>query len=146
MRFTVEVIGADYYDGAVQDLLRRVPEATIKGLYEIGLLVQGAAQRSIMEHQSEGREYKSGGRVFTASLPGHPPNSQHGGAGMVGSIQNEVDEEDLSVWIGTNLDYAAALEFDDGTRLARPWLFPAVESSADEIEQILTREVGVALG
>lgn len=145
MRFNLEVTGLDGLSDQIETLMQNVPIATIKGLNEIGLLVSESARQSIQENQSSGRTYKVGKKEYTASAPGYPPNSQHGAAGFVGTIQFEVDEDDLSVWAGTNDQRGPWFEFSTIHMEARPWLWPAVVSNEDAISGILEDVLRAAL-
>ncbi len=133
------------FTGQVLALMRLVPEATVDALNESAMIVYDKARLSIQEHQSSGRVYKRDGRTYIASLPGYPPNSQHGAAGFVGTIQWEIDADALEAFVGTNDQRGPWFEFGTQTMEARPWLNPALESSADEISGIFSEVVGKAL-
>ncbi len=59
------------------------------------------------------------------SGPGEPPALDTGR--LQKSIRVELDDDGLGAWVGTDLDYAAYLEWGTVEMAARPFLFPTFE-------------------
>jgi HK97 gp10 family phage protein len=53
------------------------------------------------------------------------------------SINYKVDEEELSVKIGTNVDYAPYVELGTSKQKAQPFLVPSLVENENEIKTIL---------
>jgi HK97 gp10 family phage protein len=56
-----------------------------------------------------------------------------------GSIDNKVIESDLSVIVGTNVEYALNVEKGTRRQRAKPYLTPAVEENINNIRTIVER-------
>ena len=70
------------------------------------------------------------------SRPGEPPHKQTGR--LRESVQYEVDEQESTARVGTNLDYGASLELGTSRGIApRPWLRRALDETAAKINAIL---------
>lgn len=85
-------------------------------------------------------------RVVTVSNPGDPPNSDTGR--LAQSIKFEIDGNGKVGYVGSNLKYAAYLEFGTKDMSARPWLAPALEKVNSKIAKIFKDELnkGIAEG
>lgn len=74
------------------------------------------------------------------SGPGEPPAFDTGK--LQKSIRVELDDDGLGAWVGTDLDYAAYLEWGTVEMAARPFLFPTFERMkrpiGDNIRQAAT--------
>lgn len=57
------------------------------------------------------------------------------------SISHAVDEEDGSVVIGTNVEYAPNVELGTSKQKAQPYLEPAATNHLDEYKQIVDGEL-----
>ena len=66
-----------------------------------------------------------GVRAGRPSAPGEPPAMDSGR--LRDSVFAETDADGLSARVGSDLDYAAHLEFGTTRMAARPWLLPAFE-------------------
>lgn len=84
-------------------------------------------------------------RVVSVSRPGQSPNSDTGR--LVQSIMFEFDEQsDRTIgYVGSNLKYAAWLEFGTLDMEARPWLAPALEKVNTMIGDIFSRRIDNAI-
>jgi phage gpG-like protein len=108
------------------DLRRRAKALVMSTAFQIE-----ANAKVSMSGPKSGRVYKRRGREHQASAPGEAPAIDTGA--LVNSIQVEASG-DLSAVVGTNMEYAAILEFG-GVRMApRPWLGPAFESVRDRFQ------------
>jgi HK97 gp10 family phage protein len=58
---------------------------------------------------------------------------------LSGSIDNKVIESDLSVIVGTNVEYALNVEKGTRRQRAKPYLTPAVEENINNIRTIVER-------
>lgn len=98
------------------------------------LLVHATAIKSIRSRTSGtiGTRYKPK-RTVVVSKPGDTPNFDQGG--LVKSIMFEF--EGNSGFIGSNLKYAAWLEFGTEHMEPRPWLAPALEKASDQIAKFM---------
>ncbi|MBP1935101.1 HK97-gp10 family putative phage morphogenesis protein [Ammoniphilus resinae] len=53
----------------------------------------------------------------------------------------ETDEKESRARIGTNLEYAAAVEYGTSKMKAQPYLRPAIEHNLDQIKGIIHKEL-----
>lgn len=81
-------------------------------------------------------------RTVNASKPGDPPNTDTGR--LVQSVKFEFSKGFQQGRVGSNLKYAAWLEFGTEKMGPRPWLSTAVGNTADDIKDIY--EAAVAKG
>lgn len=107
------------------------------------MAIHSDAVKSVQEHQSDGRVYKRGGVEHTASEPGFAPNTDRGQ--LAQSIKFEIDRENLTAIVGTNLKYGAYLEMGTTNIKARPWLFPAFEKNRDAIRKAVSSVISAAI-
>lgn len=120
-----------------------VAKAAFKG----GRLVQSRVIKRIQKPQGVGQwvtRYQPGQAPYQhlASAPGQAPNSDTGE--LVRGIQVEVTRGDVSVGVESSQDdKAMALEFGttDGKLLPRPFLFPSLEESRDDITKLISDAV-----
>lgn len=57
---------------------------------------------------------------------------------LLGSITHEVDEDNLTVYIGTDTEYAPYVELGTSKMQPHPFLRPAVYENIDNIKRIMT--------
>ena len=97
--------------------------------------VRNTAIRSIQEISpgtTVTRSREGGGTYqHVAASAGNAPNTDTGR--LVGSVQVEVEE--AAVFVGSTLQYAAALEYGTANMQPRPWLTPAMEANRRKIER-----------
>lgn len=117
--------------------LRKLPVQTTLGveraLVEAGMRVQATAKRSI---QNSPADAKTG-----RSKPGNPPKTDTGRGVNSIFLDNRTDKNGAKVYVGTNVDYMAMLEFGTTQVAARPWLQPALEANKRTNE----REIALAV-
>lgn len=82
-------------------------------------------------------------RVVNVSKPGDPPNSDTGT--LVKSIKFDIQKAGLVGRVGSNLRYAAHLEFGTQDMAPRPWLSEAVDQTAKEVGDIFNEETSKAI-
>ena len=123
----VEWHGPEVADQIIREVEKRLDAAAI--------LVTKAARASM-------REVKTGenmGPFTRRSAPGEPPASQHGSAGLLGSVTWDKPSQ-LERRVGTNLNYGLYLELGrrDGVMAARPWLEQALIKSKPAINRMFS--------
>ena len=107
----------------------KIPKITAELERRAALLVKKTAFqieshiKTSMAEEKHGREYKRGRRVHVASAPGESPAVDSDT--LRDSIQTQV--EGLSAVVGTNVEYAAVLEFGGARMAPRPAWGPAFE-------------------
>ena len=89
------------------------------------LNIEGSAKTS-MSGSKGGRTYKRRKKTHTASAPGEAPAIDTGA--LVNSLNTEMAGE-LSAVVGTNMEYAEALEFGSHKTAPRPLISPAFEEA-----------------
>lgn len=142
MEFSVQVEGLDKIAKATREVQENIERELNIALFASAKHVEGQAKRSILSGEKSGRVYKRRSVTHKASAPGEAPASDTGR--LVNSINSYLDKNQKSSFVtagrGT-VRYAALLEF--GTRLmaARPFMFPALESSRDWIRERLAAAV-----
>lgn len=112
-----------------KDVRKEIEDALALGV----LAIHGEAIRSIQKHMSKGIKYGN----HTASSPGNPPNTDTGM--LVKSIDFDIDRQNLSGIVGSNLPYAAALEFGTSKMEARPWLSRAFNVKAKMVVDMFNK-------
>jgi hypothetical protein len=132
MKFSGEIIGSKALTQAMASLEPLYEQQIKDVLIKSVLLVHATAVKSINEvsqgHQATRYKPK---REVTVSEPGDPPNKDMGT--LQKSVAWEIDEENLTGLVGTNLKYGLWLEFGTKIMKARPWLLPAFKKNADKI-------------
>ncbi len=78
-----------------------------------------------------------------ASAPGTPPQSDTGR--LADSLFVEIDADGLGARVGSDLDYAAHLEFGTTKMAARPWLQPTFERMKPKIVRRLAKAAKAGL-
>lgn len=84
-----------------------------------------------MSGPKSGRTYKRRKKTHTASAPGEAPAIDTGA--LFDSLNTEMTGE-LSAVVGTNMEYAEALEFGSHKMAPRPFLGPAFEEAEPGFE------------
>lgn len=82
-------------------------------------------------------------RVVNVSKPGDPPNSDTGR--LAQSIKFDFQKGGLVGRVGSNLKYAAYLEFGTLDIAPRPWLSEAVDQTSKEVADIFNEETENAI-
>ena len=122
-----EVINIADLDPAIDRYQSRMKRVIKKWLNAVGLLVRSTAQASILRGSKTGRIYEKYGprRTHQASAAGEAPASDTGT--LARSIDMDINEQELSVDVGTNVFYAKWLELGSSIAKARPFLLPALD-------------------
>jgi HK97 gp10 family phage protein len=116
----------------------KLEEAASKGLMAIALMVQGDAQRRILDGPKTGRVYKRGKGFHQASAPGESPANDLGA--LVQSIKaSAVDRTEVQVV--ADAKYAAFLEYGTRAMEARPYMRPAAEKISAKGAEIIEKFV-----
>lgn len=142
MEFSVQVEGLDKIAKATREVQENIERELNIALFASAKHVEGQAKRSILSGEKSGRVYKRRSVTHQASAAGEAPASDTGR--LVNSINSYLQRDKKTALVvagrGT-VRYAALLEF--GTRLmaARPFMFPALESSRDWIRERLAAAV-----
>jgi phage gpG-like protein len=109
----------------MQKIASSTEEIAFQELANTALQIHADVVQSIHQHKSKGpaeRRYNPR-RIHRPSLPGSPPNSDLGT--LAKSYMFEVNEQTMTAKVGSNLKYAAWLEFGTKHVQARPHLLPA---------------------
>lgn len=127
-------------DGAQAEMLK----GQVKAVQLSTLLLHEYAVKSIQavgDGQSAIRYNPK--RVVNVSKPGDPPNSDTGR--LVQSIKLDFQKKGLVGRVGSNLKYAAYLEFGTSTMAPRPWLSEAVDQTSKEVADIFAEQVNESI-
>lgn len=76
-------------------------------------------------------------RTVNVSKPGEPPNTDTGR--LVQSVKFDFDDGGAVGMVGSNLKYAAWLEFGTEKMAPRPWLSTAVSNSTKKVGKIFDK-------
>lgn len=147
----MSVDGTEQLQANLQALSASLGPLVAKAAFKGGRLVQSRVIKRIQKPEGAGRtvtRYQPGQAPYThlASLPGQAPNSDTGE--LVRGVQVEVRAGDVLVGVESSQDEKAmALEFGttDGKLLPRPFLFPSLEESRQEIEQLISDAVAAQI-
>lgn len=119
---------------AAPTLEKATRQALAKSALEIQKeAVKGIRQRSSGEKQ---RRYNPK-RDVVVSKPGDPPNSDTGR--LIQSVEFEIEEN--TAYVGSNLKYAAWLEFGTEHTEPRPWLAPALEKASTQVARFMQEAI-----
>jgi hypothetical protein len=143
----MSVEGAEQLKANFAALAAQLGPVVARAAFKAGRLVQSRVIKRIQKPEGVGQwvtRHKPGQAPYQhmASAPGQAPNTDTGE--LVRGIQVEVRSGDVFVGVESSQDAKAnALEFGttDGKLLPRPFLFPTLEASRREIEQMLAEAV-----
>ena len=143
---TVTVSGDKDLNRKLNKLGLRMGKAIDAGVFITAQDVRTDAIKSI-QSQSTGRPVqrsRQGGGTYThtASNEGQAPNTDTGK--LVASIAVE-KETDANYLVGSNLDYAAFLEFGTSKTGARPWLEPAMRKNISELNKNISKAADITI-
>jgi len=102
----------------------------MKGLQKVGAFLESDIKKSFKP--GTGRTYTRGNITHTASAPGEPPAVDTGRLRASISFHTYTNYVD----VGTNVEYAAPLEFGTSKMAARPFLRPALQRNQREIVRV----------
>ena len=124
---------------------KALPQITQKNVGEAikyaGLLVVNTAVDKISRGPRSGRLYKRGSEMHKASDAGEYPKTDRGG--LVGSIRLN-----YSAWtsvVGSNLEYADALENGTKFMAPRPWLRRSRDANEGAIHRLILKALRTSL-
>jgi HK97 gp10 family phage protein len=143
---TVTVSGDKELNRKLNKLGLKMGQAIDAGVFITAQDVRTDAIKSI-QNQSTGRAVsrsRQGGGTYThvASNEGQAPNTDTGK--LVASIAIE-KEADANYLVGSNLDYAAFLEFGTSKTGARPWLEPAMRKNISELNKNISKAADITI-
>lgn len=138
------VSGLDEIDRKLKEMAKEVDQTLRSQLIAAGKLVEGEAKRLIAQ-QSPGRTvtiYRNGKKKnHVASRPGDAPNTDT--SNLITRIHTEIHGD--AAYVGTNVEYAAPLEFGTTKMAARPFLTPAFYNKLPIITKIIGKEIKLAI-
>lgn len=137
---SVSVTGDKALNRKLNKLGMRMMGAIDNGVFITAQDVRTDAIKSV-QNQSTGKAVqrsRQGGGTYThiASNEGQAPNTDTGK--LVASIAVE-KEKPANYLVGSNLDYAAFLEFGTSKTGARPWLEPAMRKNIGELNKNISK-------
>ncbi|BEV00077.1 HK97-gp10 family putative phage morphogenesis protein [Novosphingobium olei] len=109
-----------------------VIKAARRVLYVGSDMIRAEAFRSISEGSVSGKGH-------VPSKPGEPPNRDTGV--LQAGIENRM-VSDLEAEVSSNAPYAAPLEFGTSRMEARPYMRPARDKMAPEVQRLFASEIG----
>lgn len=115
-------------------------ERQVNAVREATFLIHEEAVRSIQQNNDGKPAIRyDPKRTVAVSNPGDPPNTDTGR--LVQSIKFDFLKNGLIGRVGSNLKYAAFLEFGTKDMEARPWLSSAVQTVSKDIGEIFQRSI-----
>lgn len=109
----------------------------------VKLIQQNSGGHPEIRYGAKGKSGSSSKRVVMVSNPGSPPNTDTGR--LVQSIKFDFQKQGLVGRVGSNLKYAAWLEFGTKIMEARPWLSTAIENTSRQVAEIFRKAVAKKL-
>ena len=88
------------------------------------------------------RNLSTSGRASGPSEPGEFPHAQTGL--LRNSIREEVDEEEMTAIVGTNVEYGGFLELGTSRMEPRPFLTRTITEEHEAITKLLSKPIGGA--
>lgn len=130
--------GADAASKKAKKMAEVFDAARARAVQDATLAIHRKAVKSIQEN-SDGTPTKryNPPRLVNVSNPGDPPNTDTGR--LVQSIKVEFEDDGAIGLVGSNLKYAAWLEFGTENMRARPWLSAAVTATSKEVAKIFSK-------
>jgi HK97 gp10 family phage protein len=116
--------------GAAPILQKATREALAKSALEIH---KNAVKSIAKSSKGERQKRYNPERTVRVSNEGDAPNNDTGR--LIQSIKFEVEED--AAYVGSNLKYAAWLEFGTEKMAARPWLAPALQNASEKVAQFM---------
>jgi HK97 gp10 family phage protein len=119
----------------LNEVIKQIEATNKRNLTNATVTLFRAVQKKLTGPRT-GETYKVPGtqKEYTASAPGEPPARRTGA--LANSIKYRV--EDQTGIVGTNNDYAQALEMGTSKMKPRPYFQPAMDESLSEIKRILS--------
>lgn len=144
MKIFGKITGYNKLVKSINDLQKNVLEGQIEAVAEATLLIHETAVKSIRDN-SDGKSAirYNPKRVVNVSKPGDPPNADTGR--LMQSIKFDFKKNGTVGRVGSNLKYAAWLEFGTLQMDPRPWLEPAVRMTSGAIGDIFNKNVKKAI-
>lgn len=134
INFTVK--GMDSLKKRAEKLADAFEDGRNKAVQESTLAIHREALKLIQENSDGRPEIRYGPkRTVNVSNPGDPPNTDTGR--LVQSIKFDITDD--TGLVGSNLKYAAWLEFGTETMAPRPWLSTAVENTSKLVGKIFEK-------
>lgn len=145
MDIRVEITGLDSLDRSAKAHASAMRVELRKALLAAVLHIAAEAKKRILSGGKTGRVYKRRGVTHRASAAGESPANDTGG--LVNSINASVNREgaELVGKVEAHKKSAAHLELGTSKMAARPFLFPAFESSKSWVQERLARAVRDAI-
>lgn len=135
--------GTGRFGDPLRIALKHVTRAGSRSLVEAAAVLETEI-KSQLSRPGTGREYRRGRKVHVASAPGEPP------AVDTGRLRASIGHEEvtilgavLSIRVGTNLVYAAPLEYGtrDGRIKPRPFMRPALAAAQGRMSNAVGAEL-----
>lgn len=138
------VIGAKRLVKTMEKFSKLAVQSQQEAMIDATLLIHAAAINLVKQNSGGTPQTRYGPkRTVMVSKPGEAPNSDTGR--LMQSIRTEFINGGLTGRVGSNLRYAAWLEFGTETTAARPWLSTATEQSYPEVRRIFQNAVKEAV-
>jgi len=140
---SVTITGIKKLERKLKKLVKDSEQELITALTTSALVVEGAAKTKIQRGVATGRVYTRNGVTHQASAPGQPPATDTGA--LASSITHNVDKQQMTAEIGSNLVYATHLEFGTINMQARPFMTPAYQESKAKIAKEFKKAINDAI-
>lgn len=135
MSFSVQLLGAERMQRAIEARLAASDHALTRGLIAAGLIVRNAAVLLLQKGPKTGRIYFRRSVAHRASAPGEAPATDTGN--LVRSIGQDVVADGVIVFAAA--EYARKLEFGEGRVAARPFLRRALTDKASDVRAAIAK-------
>lgn len=123
---------------AADKILKRYKAKTEKLVVAAAQETRNVAVNSIQRGAKSGKTYKKYNprRTHTASAAGQAPASD---TGRLASSINLDEKTSMNIEVGTDLQYAAPLEFGTKHMSPRPFLSPAADKGREKLRRLMKR-------
>lgn len=141
---TIKLEGSKELQAALRNMTEEVRGEVSKAVIGTAMELRGDVVKSIQRGPASGTTYQKYNprRTHTASAPGQPPMTDTGR--LAKNIQFD-KVNDLTATVGSDVAYAAYLEFGTSRMAARPYFRPATEKIRDKFNKRLETAIRGAI-
>ena len=121
----------------IKKAVAKYTKASKSVVFQASNYLRNEVVTSMYNSPPTGAVYRRRGITHTASSAGNPPRVDTGA--LVASVSVKTDADGLGSAVGSNIEYAASLEFGTSRMAARPFLHPAALATKQKIQAFIKK-------